>query len=265
MIKLVAIDVDGSLVRDDGTISKEDKKAVKDLEVAGIKVMIVTGRLRYNGQVIIDELELNDEVHLGINGTLVLMPDSKDDYLLNYMDKAVYDDFIDRLRKEDRDFIVFTPEGVRFDKLTNPIYEHCAEFGLLPCSKEMDCKEIPRTSRVNVVKYTDSKEEREYMEKLIPDCCYCTSTASENMFHVLLKNTGKGQGLKMMMDKMGITKDEVISFGDQEIDTYMFEHSKYGVAVKNADEKTKKAADIVLPKTNNENAFAYMVYNYILQ
>lgn len=264
MIKLVAVDVDGSLVRDDGTISREDKQAVKDLENAGIKVMVVTGRLRQNGQVILDELDLNDEIHLGINGTLVLMPGDEEDYLLDYMEKKEYEEFVNTLREEDRSFIVFTPDGVMYDEMTEPIMEHFKPFGLIPFSHQTDCRKIPRTSRVNIEKRSDSEEERAYIESIIPESCYCTATPSENMFHVLLKGTSKGSGLKKMMDRLGIKKEEVASFGDQEVDTFMFEHSALSVAVKNADDITKEKADVVLDRTNNENAFAYMVYRYIL-
>ncbi|MFH0914354.1 MAG: HAD family hydrolase, partial [Chloroflexota bacterium] len=71
--KLLVVDVDGTLVGRGGTISPEDREAVKRLVRSGVKVALSTGRVASACLWIIDQLSLDGE-HIFFDGALVSSP-----------------------------------------------------------------------------------------------------------------------------------------------------------------------------------------------
>ena len=72
MIKLLALDLDKTLLRDDNTISDKDKNAIKECINNGITVSIISGRNDLSIKPIIDELGIIKNKHIGVNGALLL-------------------------------------------------------------------------------------------------------------------------------------------------------------------------------------------------
>ena len=67
MIKLIASDMDGTLINSDHTISQENLEAIKEAESRGIKFAIVTGRAYDDVRPLIDEYNLDCEC-VALNG-----------------------------------------------------------------------------------------------------------------------------------------------------------------------------------------------------
>ena len=80
MIKLLAVDLDHTLLRDGNIISKEDKQAIRDLEESGVKVVIASGRSEPTLKDVILELGLEKNKHVGVNGALVLDLNGKNEF-----------------------------------------------------------------------------------------------------------------------------------------------------------------------------------------
>ena len=72
MIKLLILDLDKTLLRDDGTISKEDKNAIQLCKEKGIKTSIISGRNEESMIDIVKELDLFKSVHIGVNGAILI-------------------------------------------------------------------------------------------------------------------------------------------------------------------------------------------------
>ena len=70
----------------------------------------------------------------------------------------------------------------------------------------------------------------------------------------------KGTGLKMLAQTLGIQPEKTIAVGDNENDISMIKEAQVGIAVGNAVETVKAAADIVTV-TNNESAIAKIIYD----
>ena len=73
----------------------------------------------------------------------------------------------------------------------------------------------------------------------------------------------KGNALSGLCDKLGITADEAMTFGDASNDATMLEFAKYSFAMENGDEICKKAAKLPAP-SNAEDGVAVMVEKYVL-
>jgi len=73
LIKLVLIDIDGTLVRDDKTLPAENEEAIKEALQSGVLVTLVTGRNYGAAKEIIDKLQLDVPVVLQ-NGAFIYRP-----------------------------------------------------------------------------------------------------------------------------------------------------------------------------------------------
>jgi hypothetical protein len=86
----------------------------------------------------------------------------------------------------------------------------------------------------------------------------------ECWFLTLLHPLGdKAHALMELEEIMEVDKKDVTVFGDSLNDIGMFEYAGKSVAVKNALDEVKKRADIILPHTNDEDAVAKYLSEYI--
>jgi hydroxymethylpyrimidine pyrophosphatase-like HAD family hydrolase len=88
--------------------------------------------------------------------------------------------------------------------------------------------------------------------------------ACPDMLEVLPVNANKGDGLRRLLEHIGIPSEQVLAIGDAENDLEMIRNAGLGVAVGNALPMLKEAADVVLEETNDEAAVAAAVERFIL-
>lgn len=90
-VKLIAIDIDGTLLNTDRKVTKEVKTAIRDAKQAGIQVVLCTGRPFPGVVPLLKELELNDsnDYVISYNGALVQNSQTKEkiiDYTMTHDD-----------------------------------------------------------------------------------------------------------------------------------------------------------------------------------
>ena len=83
------------------------------------------------------------------------------------------------------------------------------------------------------------------------------------MLEITPKNISKGQTLRRYMEEAGLSKDEVIAFGDGENDVDMFKAAGISVAMDNAEERIKKEATYVTC-ANTQSGVAKALYRFVL-
>lgn len=265
MIKLYAIDLDDTFLDKKDIMSEKNKEAVKDLLEAGVKVILNSGRSEVLMREHTEELNLYDFRHVAINGALILgrEKDNEPNELISKFDKDTYEQFIDTLREEKRHFFVYTKDGLIYENPNETLISHIQRYHTMKAAVEGDSKNTDGCCRVAVLR--DNEEDVPHLRDICPKNAYTTARPFGHCVSYMPLGINKASGLKLIMDEYNIVSDEVASIGDQEVDTYMFDISKMSFAVSNSDEKTKKRATHVLPRSNNENAFAYSVYKYILK
>ncbi|SEI71102.1 hypothetical protein/sugar-phosphatase [Kandleria vitulina] len=79
------------------------------------------------------------------------------------------------------------------------------------------------------------------------------TTAGNEWLDVQPVGVNKGNGIKLLQEKLGVSPDECVAFGDAMNDFSMFKSVTYSYAMKNADDRIKAIAHEVLPYTNEEN------------
>jgi len=93
---------------------------------------------------------------------------------------------------------------------------------------------------------------------------YFSVFSGHDLLEFLPPDVNKGNGVAFLANHLNIKSEEIITIGDAGNDTAMLKYAGLGVAVKNATEEAKAAADLVLDKTCNDSAVAYVINTYLI-
>jgi Cof subfamily protein (haloacid dehalogenase superfamily) len=268
LYKLVAIDIDGTLMNDQKEITKEVNDAIQAAKAKGVKVVICTGRPIVGVQSIIEELKLNDEEDYVItfNGALVQNTHTYDVEsqitLKNQNLKELYELSV-KLQSPLHYFDtenLYTP-----NKEISPYTIHEAHINQIPLHyRPID--EVPEDMIIPKVMFIDEPERLNTNIANIPEYFWDKYTFVKStpfFLEILDLSAGKGNAVKQLAEKLGIKREEVICIGDGENDLSMIEYAGCGVAMANAESVVKEAAQFHT-LSNNENGVAFAIEKLVL-
>lgn len=268
MKKLIAVDVDGTLVNSDGIITPRTRDALIAATRAGHEVMIVSGRPTYGLRKQAEAL-LFDElggILSAYNGGQLY--DFKNmEVLANHpMDYDLAMEILEFSKSLDLEVMVPHGEYIYTDDVDN--FYSIRESGML----DMEIRVIKDIrDRLDFVPNKllfaqDSEKIDPESEKLFGKFGDKTvQVKSARFFHeVMPLGLSKGSSILEACKIFGIDKKDVIVFGDEMNDVSMFEVAGTGVAMGNAVDTIKSMADFVT-KTNNEDGIAYYLENFLLK
>lgn len=271
-VKLIAIDMDGTLLNSKNTISLRTKEAIERASDLGVKIVLATGRLlrsainysdilglekpiiASNGAVIIDE-NRNKVYESSLDMNIV-------DQIMNIGEKnKIYYHFYD----EDSFYAnIYVDEVMKFYNTEDNISEeNKVNFNIFE-----DRQEIIDNKDLNIYKFLFLDEDRYKLNLLrkeltdIEEINVCSSW--NNNIEVMGKEVSKGRSLEKLCDDLNISSEEVISIGDNENDIPMLNYAGMGVAMGNAEKEVKDIADIIT-LNNDEDGVAEIIEKYVLK
>ena len=260
MIRLIGLDLDGSLLSDDGSVCKENLDAVKRARAAGIKVCIVSGRNEESIRRYVNLLNLEDELHVAANGAM-LVDYRKGHRDLFTVDGKVYDDFVKSMRKNGRQFMPMNRHGYYYEDRGQEIYEVIRNWIDKKSLREADIDNVSGVYRISVL--FDGEEDLERLKASLPSALY--GNVDKNVYDIRPRGVSKLEGIRIMANELEISEDEIAFIGDQASDIEILSALENSFSPKNAEDAAKKRASVVLQRTNNEGAVAEMISDYILQ
>ncbi len=252
--RLVAMDCDRTLLDRYGNICDINKKVIAKLKAKGVDFIIATGRNDILAREYAEELELDAPI-IGCNGGTVTDYSGEGFIYVNAVNDAAVSRVID----------YFEREGLKFKMLTiDACYtndEEAMRLGLSQIVKEYThvlkyelpyhfCESIKELRGIkNVLKVSFIDDDIEKRLKVQADLQGIDGlnvhAAGFNCVDIIAKGSTKGEALKAYAEKKGIDRERIIAFGDSENDISMIEYAGLGVAMINADEKLKSAADMI--------------------
>ena len=254
MIKLVAIDLDGTLLNSQKEISLRNKQALMAAKQAGVKVVICTGRPLAAIGPYLEELGLQEEGDYSItfNGGLVPLEAIHELYqlatTLNMPFDVLSDEVVMQLPSAPNYPSIYsslnkllTFESYKLEELTpNRIYNKVV-VAIDEAYLNERIKEIPASfyERFEIIK------------------------TRNNLLEFMPKGITKAYGISLLAKDLGIRAEEIMTLGDEENDLPMIEYAGLGVAMANAIPLVKEAADVVTD-TNDQDGVAKAVEKYIL-
>lgn len=260
MIKLIAIDMDGTLLNEKKHIDKAQKEAIHEAVEAGIKIVLCTGRPLYGILPFYEELglsELDSEGYVILNNGCSIHK-TKDwklidqvnftsddiDYLYKFSEgydinfTLVNDYYYFNIDRKPTDELI-TDAGFVFSDITNISLKE-AKNGKHKIIK------IMFLGNPNIM--ADFQKEN---ENILKDK-YSGVLSQPYVYEILPKGNNKGTGLKKLAKKLGIKQEEIMAIGDGNNDIEMFEYANYSVAMENGTELAKKAAKYETDSNEND-------------
>lgn len=254
-IRLVACDLDGTLLNEAKQISPANRAAVDRLRAAGIGFTVATGRMEEMAASYIRELDLDIPV-ISCNGAQVRDPRSRRILELAPIDRSDGRRIITWLMAQDIDFLVYTPNAVYHlpgSQRISYIQEHNA---VLRASGEptVDTAELPESGWIECLDH-----------QLIKILAMVIHPRQDRLVHAMLRQTGcsgvyswefaldimrrdvsKGSALTWLAEWLRIPMDQVAAIGDHDNDAEMLRIAGLGIAMPQASDAALASADIVL-------------------
>jgi len=237
MIKAAFFDVDGTLLSHKSKqVPPSARAALKKLKEAGIPCIVATGRQISE----MEKLPIADiafDGYLTLNGQLML--DGKKQIVFSKPITGKVKDFLIRQFQEHRFPALLVEEKYTYlNYVTDHV--HAVQAAISSAVPPLDTYRGGEIYQVCAY----LRPEEEYHVAPVAGDCVITRWHFGGM-DVVAKGGGKVSGIRDYLDATGIKREEIIAFGDGENDIEMLRFAGIGVAMGNAVEEAKAAADYV--------------------
>ena len=288
MYKLIAIDMDGTLLNSYGEITPENKGAIQYALNKGVNVILASGRDPQTMKKMSLDLGINNYLIAGNGASIYDIQQDKNIYE-NYISKSKALQVIKMCKENSIFFNVYTEQGIITESLN---------YNVKVFNSENTHKSNEKQTNIEVVK--DLYEYVESMDMNILKIIICDSSKIifnniiqklkkingievldvEHMSRKMIKigteeieieyfyteatnrDVNKWDAIEYLIEKMHILPGEVICIGDNMNDKKMVEHAGVGIAMEHSALASQKIGDDIT-KSNNENGVAEAIYRYI--
>lgn len=288
MYKLVAIDLDGTMLNSYGIVTERTKKAIKETIRKGTEVIIASGRPIDSIKAIAKEIN-SEKYFIAGNGAIIY--DIKNDNVIynKYLKKEKILEIIKICEENSISYNVYTDKTILATSLKyNVLYYH----------KENLKKEENKKTNISIVKdmyeYVKNMEEERFLKMTICD-------ESKSVFNSIIrkirtindievldvlhmsrktikqgteevqveyyyteitsKDVDKWNAIEFLMELLNIKKEEVIAIGDNINDKKMIEKAGLGVVMKGSTPNVLQKAKVITD-TNNNDGVAKVLEEY---
>lgn len=281
MYKLIAIDLDGTMLNQYGIVTEKTKEAIKKIQKTGIEVIIASGRPIDSIKTIAREIQ-SEKYFISGNGAILYDIKKQEIIYENTLKKSKVLDII-KICEENSIFYTIYTEKEIISKSLN--------FNVLYYNKENLNKDEENKTHINLVEniydYVKNREEKiikfticdnnqaifnSIMRKLkeieeieVLDVSHMSRKTIKQgteefeieyyYTEISAQNVDKWSALEILSGKTGIKKEEIITIGDNINDKKMIENAGFGIAMKNGSPEVKKNARYIAPD-NKEDGVA---------
>ena len=264
MKKLIVCDLDGTLLRNDRTVSDRTKAAIKKWIDSGNYFTIDTGRIMNGARYYYDMLGL-DIPFVCVNGAIIHNHDKSvlhERVIEMETSKAIFK----WLSSGDEYFHIYSGTRIFSNNLRGPANyfrkfhldhgeEYRIDYHLLEDEDGIDqiLQQVHKFGiKIEEEKYLQLRE----MLDTYKDIQYFRST--NDMLDIVSIHADKGKSALALADHLGVSRENVIAIGDNENDISMLTDSSYGIAMGDAPE-ILKAVSSYITTTNEEDGVAMAI------
>lgn len=263
---LIALDLDGTLLTNDKKISNTNKKVLQQLMNEGHHIMIATGRPFRSSEMYYKELGLTTPI-VNFNGAFVHHP--LDDQWGTYHEPLQLDvakEIIDTCQQYD----IYNIVAEVIDK----VYFHYHDEKLL----DIFCLGNPETTIGDLRTYLSDHPTsmlihadpahvshiRQHLNEVHAQVVDHRSWAAPwHVIEIVKSGLNKAVGIQRVAKSLGIPRERIIAFGDEDNDLEMLEYAGHGVAMGNGIKEVKEVADFIT-STNEEDGVAQFLKKMLL-
>lgn len=251
MIKMVVTDIDGTIYTPEKGITQRVKDCIGELVKHNISVVIATGRSFSSTKSIADELGIKCPL-ICYQGGLINTYEGET-LQVKYLNKDIAEEIVKTLRTRGIHMNVYIEDVLFVENDNDYIKAYVGDKGIdyfkvnsfdeLDFSKLNKILAIDRDTQLieNLIKELSEKYPQIYVVK------------STNIFcEIANKEATKGNAIKFLAEKYGITTDEVMAVGDQNNDIEMVTTAGVGVAMGNGTKEIKAVATYITDDVKND-------------
>ncbi|WEG14659.1 Cof-type HAD-IIB family hydrolase [Pullulanibacillus sp. KACC 23026] len=265
--KMIVLDLDDTLLRDDLTISERTKQSLMDAQDAGVKVVLASGRPESGMLPIAEELRLKDygSFILSFNGGNIINCRTGEVLFSSTLPVETVHELYDISRRENVWIHTYLGDKIITED-PNEYTDIEGKLTNLPIDVVDSFKEAVTAPVVKALMLREPDFLAGVEKKLQKEFDGCLSIMRSKPFFLEFTEVGvtKGTSLDKLIQKLGISRDEVIAIGDSNNDLSMIQFAGLGVAMGNATEEIKAHADFITD-TNMNDGVAKVVESFILK
>ena len=278
MIKLIASDMDGTLLNSDHKIPKENIELIKFAQKNGIQFVVATGRAYYEALPALNDENIKCDV-ISFNGGIIY---DKNGNIINITPMKLKDLYytIEILKSLEISYQLYTKNTIYTNSIETDITayidlirangEEPNELHLrqearnrlaLGYITEVDNIELylnqENNPAIKVIGISNDLEKLKHATELLSgnDNISVTSSGANNV-EIMDKKATKGEALKIVADIHDINLKNVIAIGDNLNDQAMLDIVEYSIAMKNGNKDLQKTSKFITEKTNSEGGVA---------
>jgi len=267
MYKLIALDMDGTLLSSDKTISRRNREAIASAQAKGVTVVLASGRPPQGMKPIAQQLNMTSENDFIVcyNGSIVFR--ASDDRIIreNLIRGKDTKKIAELARSLNVHHHAFSKSKGLITPENNPYTGHEATVNGVEIN-EYDFTQLEDDEVIIKTMFADSKQVLDKVIAKIPQEYsdqYTLVRSASIFFEFLHKQSNKGLAVESIAKHMGIGSEQVICMGDAQNDHHMIEFAGLGVAMGNACDETKRKADIITD-TNDNSGVAQIIEKFVL-
>lgn len=288
-MKLIATDLDGTLLQSDGSITDKDLNAILEAEKVGIKVIVATGRQYSTTKLLLKNYNFKPDYMICDNGcTVYSVKDDKQLYAFP-LPKECLSDILKYL--EDNDYFYGLSSDECRIELSNYKELLTAEYNRNKKSiPDLDISHL--TSLIELIDnetthISEGINNHEDIEKLDMNFYNITAisfdpkrlekgmkeidhfpgitvvSSAYNNFELMNKNASKGNALKFLADYLHVSLDDTMAIGDNFNDLSMLQTAKHSVAMGNSCDEIKSLCRYVT-KSNVDSGVGHAIMSFAL-
>lgn len=269
MYKLIALDLDGTLLNSQKRISDENIKFINTLMSLGYEVVIATGRRYFSAKELTRDIS-GDMTILANNGNLLRKSFGDKIILSKYLNREDYHIILEEGKMRKLSPIVhvdYYDEG--YDMVIEGNFRDEKYFGYFSDDekrvKGLIGNDFYLQDRVLAMVYPGRldklKEFHQHLSDLHPNRFNSHVLEhiqiAEAMFEVMNPLGSKWKSLVEYSKSIGVEQQEIIAVGDDNNDVEMLLNAGLGIAMKNGSLLAKNAADIITERDNNQSGVEY--------
>lgn len=272
-IKMICIDLDGTLLNESHRISDANKLAVRSAIQNGVHVVIATGRNLIQAEYYARSFE-NTTYVVAANGSVVKSLETDEVLYENWISKASLLSLIETLYHLGLRPIFHTHTKTYISGFRNAILyrvmKHISETSELDNWVRMKSKQewfdlLESDIKISkAIFYNWNKiDEKLIFNEIDTKETFEMVKTSKYGYEITNIGINKGTGIKMIADQLNLNASEIMAIGDSGNDIEMLKYAGLGVAMGNANEHIKKIADVIT-STNAEDGVAKAINQYVL-